>query len=159
MAVIKKQAPIPEILKLKKSALVMIRMNDPEMRFINGSLGTIERTEPESLEVRLKNGKKVALGKETFSYLDADGRVRAPAVNFPVTLAYATTIHKSQRTTRDGLVCDLTRLWEPGHAYVAVNRLRRGEGLKLLAWDKRSILASREVIDFHESLMNARIPS
>ena len=47
-----------------------------------------------------------------------------------MTLAYATTIHKAQGATWDELVCDLRRLWEPGQAYVALSRLRTGQGLK-----------------------------
>ncbi|HLG20667.1 MAG TPA: helicase C-terminal domain-containing protein [Bdellovibrionota bacterium] len=74
------------------------------------------------------------------------------ATNFPLTLAYATTIHKAQGATLDSMVCDLRRLWEPGQAYVALSRLRSGDGLTLTGWDESSIRVDPSVVEFHRRL-------
>ncbi len=155
----KRNAPVPEILRLKESALIMIRSNDPFFHYMNGSLGNVIKMNGNAMEIRLKTGKEIELEKMHFSLLSADGREIATAVNFPVTLAYATTIHKAQGATLDGMVCDLRRLWEPGQAYVALSRLRTGSGLTLTGWDESSIRVDPKVVEFHRSLGNDAILS
>jgi ATP-dependent exoDNAse (exonuclease V) alpha subunit len=151
---LKKQAPVAETLQIKKSALVMIRVNDPAFRYVNGSVGTVAAIDEEGVVVRLQNGREEEICKNSFSLLDGDGREIAVARNFPLALAYGTTIHKAQGATLDRLVCDLRRLWEPGQAYVALSRLRSGEGLTLTGWDEDSIRVDPRVVEFHRSLEN-----
>ncbi len=148
----RKVAPVSEELHLKLGALVMLRVNDPQWRYVNGSVGTVEKIGDESLMIRLRNGRGVEVAKHTFSLMDADGTIIASACNFPVSLAYATTIHKSQGATLDSLVADLRGLWDPGQAYVALSRLRSGSGLTLTGWDLGSIRVAPEVLAFHLSL-------
>lgn len=154
---LQKQAPIPQVLHLKEDALVMLRINDPGYKYVNGSLATVSKIGAEKLEVELINGRGVELEKHTFAVQDADGKPIATAINFPVTLAYATTIHKSQGATLDRMTCDLRRLWEPGQAYVALSRLRTGAGLSLLGWDEASIRADPAVAAFHKTLPAASV--
>jgi len=149
---LKKQAPISEILQIKESALVMLRINDPAYRFVNGSVGTIQTIGEEKLTIELKNRKVVEVEPCTFSVMDADGQILATAMNFPIQLAYATTIHKAQGATLDHMVCDLRQLWEPGHAYVALSRLKAGDGLTLLGWDESSIRVDPQVLQFYRGL-------
>ncbi|MCE3010278.1 MAG: hypothetical protein LW875_06675, partial [Proteobacteria bacterium] len=47
---------------------------------------------------------------------------------------------------------DLSRLWEPGHAYVALSRLSDGAGLKLLGWSKRSFITDPQVLRFYQQI-------
>ena len=152
--VLKKNAPIAEEIYLKRSAFVMTRMNDPRYRFINGSTGHVIDVEKDKLILRLKNSREVEIEPTEFSILDAEGKVTAIARNFPISLAYATTIHKSQGMTLDSAFVDLARLWEPGQAYVALSRLSRGEGLKIAAWSKESIKADADVKKFHEQCLS-----
>ncbi|MBF0493199.1 MAG: AAA family ATPase [Deltaproteobacteria bacterium] len=149
---IKRNAPIPDVLQIKESALVMIRQNDTHFEYVNGSLGTITKITEETIKIKLKNGNEVELEKAVFSLLDAEGEVIATANNFPITLAYATTIHKAQGATLDELVCDLRKLWEAGQAYVALSRLRKGEGLKLIGWDEDSFHVDEQVLEFYRNL-------
>jgi len=155
---LKKSIPIPEMLRLKKSAFVMIRVNDPGYKYVNGSLGHILEIENKKdnpvIHVELLNGRIVEIEKTQFSYFDADGEPIAVAENFPLTLAYAATIHKSQGMTVERMVVDLRRLWEPGQAYVALSRLKSGEGLSLVGWDKESIKVDQDVINFHERIID-----
>ncbi len=150
---LKKIMPIPDKLQLKKNALVMIRVNDPQYRFVNGSLGVIKDIDDDVLTVELKRrGRLVEIKPMSFSILDSEGEPLATAKNFPVNLAYATTIHKAQGATLDEMVTDLRRLWEPGHAYVALSRLRSGSGLTLVGWDESSIICDETVLRFHDRI-------
>jgi len=149
----KMNAPVPELIQLKKGALVMLRQNDPEGRWVNGSLATVLSLEAEELKVELLDNKYVAeIERATFHLLDANGERAASASNFPVTLAYATTIHKAQGTTLDRMMVDLANLWEPGHAYVALSRVRAPSGLFIEKWSPRSIMVDPAVTHFHQNL-------
>ena len=146
---LKKHAPVSEELNIKEDALVMIRQNDPQGRWVNGSTGKIKRIQLGRLTIELLNGRLVEIEKSSFSLLNADGEPVATAVNFPVTLAWATTIHKAQGATLDRMRVDLANLWEPGQAYVALSRLTRGTDLVIERWDVRSIKVDPKVVQFY----------
>ena len=150
----KRNLPIPDILKLKVSALIMMRRNDVsgEGKFVNGSLGHVHGIDDDILHVRLLNGDDLEVEKYKFSTLDGDGNEVMSAWNFPVSLAYATTIHKAQGATLDRMIVDLHQLWEPGQAYVALSRVRSGDGLMIERWSSSSIRADALVTSFYDSL-------
>ncbi len=152
VATIKKQAPIPEKLCLKKNAFIMIRQNDPRGRWVNGSLGYVESIQKKKIGIELMSGLKIYLEKSDFSLSNGDGKVIAIAKNFPINLAYATTIHKAQGSTFDKMFVDLKNLWEPGHAYVALSRVREAKDISIIGWTPNSFRASKEVVDFHTSI-------
>jgi ATP-dependent DNA helicase PIF1 len=149
---LQRQAPVPAQLVLKKGCRVLFLQNDPQKRWVNGTRGTVLSIEPEKIVVSKDNGREVTVEKATFSIQDADGNIRASVLNFPLILAYATTIHKSQGATLDELWVDLSRLWEPGHAYVALSRLRSPQGLRILRWSERSFVIDPLVNQFYENL-------
>lgn len=149
---LKKSAPVPETLELKQGALVMTRINDPQYRFINGSVGEVEEVSEDEVVVRFPKKNPIAIEKHSFSLLSAEGEPIATATNFPLNLAYALTIHKAQGTTLDNIVTELRGLWEPGQAYVALSRLRNGAGLSLAGWDAGSIRVDPQVVAFHQAL-------
>lgn len=146
---LKKSAPIAENIVLKTGCQVLFLQNDPQRRWVNGSRGEIVDFMKEAILIRLKNGREVEVERTQFSLQNADGIVVASALNFPLTLAYATTIHKSQGSTLDEVWLDLQRLWEPGHAYVALSRLRTPQGLHLMGWNAKSILVDPHVEKFY----------
>ncbi len=157
---LQKQAPVPKQLILKKGAQVLFIQNDPKKKWVNGTRGTIVDIEPDGIIVEKKNShstmlrsQKVTVEKTSFSMHNADGAVVASVLNYPLTLAYASTIHKSQGATLDGLWVDLSQLWEPGHAYVALSRLRTSQGLKILRWSQRSFIVDPLVNEFYENLI------
>lgn len=150
----KKVVPIPETLLLKEGALIMMRKNDITggLHYVNGSLGYIQDIVDDSLTIKLFSGEEIEVGKEKFSYLDGDGIEVISAWNFPVTLAWATTIHKAQGASLDRMIVDLHALWEPGQAYVALSRVRSGSGLMIERWSQTSILAEPLVTQFYNIL-------
>jgi ATP-dependent DNA helicase PIF1 len=148
--ILAKSAPVPKQLKLKVGCQVLFLKNDLQKRWVNGTRGVLTGFEADHLTVRKKGGREVKVEKMSFSLLDADGAVKASVIQFPVNLAYATTIHKSQGATLDELWCDLGSLWEPGHAYVALSRLRESSGLHIVRWHPKSFIVDLEVQKFYK---------
>lgn len=148
---VKKNSPVDEILHLKKGATVMIRMNDPMLRYVNGSIGKIiEYVKSEDkLKVQINN-RVYEFEKMAFTWMDGQGEVRAKAINFPIQLSWATTIHKSQGATLDSAWIDLTRFWEAGQAYVALSRVRNSQDLIIQNWTPKSIKADPAVKMFYQ---------
>lgn len=152
---LKKSAPIPEVLRLKEGALIMMRQNDPLLRWVNGSLGQIESINEAGKSIRvsfIEGGHEVEIEPMNFGILNAEGTEVATALNFPINLAYATTIHKAQGMTLDRVLVDLRNLWEPGQAYVAMSRVKTGKGLNLLGWSPSSIKIDPRVAAFYRAL-------
>ncbi|MBT3835342.1 AAA family ATPase [Candidatus Peribacteria bacterium] len=151
---LKKQCPIPDILHIKKDALVMLRKNDTSYpyEYVNGSLGKIVDAEEDLLHIKLLNGLTVCIEREEFSLLDGNGIEKAVAINFPITLAWGTTIHKAQGASIDKLMVHLTNLWESGHAYVALSRARSESGLFVEKWDEDSIFIDPIIQNFYKSV-------
>nr|BFD61000.1 hypothetical protein CKG001_31070 [Bdellovibrio sp. CKG001]BFD64415.1 hypothetical protein BdHM001_30960 [Bdellovibrio sp. HM001] len=147
---LKKASPIAEKLILKIGCQVMFLQNDPQRRWVNGTRGTVTDITSDQVTVRKERGREVQVSKSSFALQDAEGMVMAQVEQFPLTLAYATTIHKSQGATLDDLWCDLSQLWEPGQAYVALSRLRSAEGLHLIGWNPRSIIVDPKVLQFYK---------
>lgn len=150
---LKKFSPLPEELVLKEGALVMLRQNDPRRRWVNGSTGIVAKISDGAIEVDLLSGRRVSVEKSTFSLQNAEGVVLAAVTNFPLTLAYAMTIHKAQGATLDRMRVDLQSLWEPGQAYVAVSRVRNLSDLYIESWDRRSIKSDPRVISFYKAIL------
>lgn len=149
---LKKNAPVPEVLELKVGAQVLFVQNDPQKRWVNGTRGVIADIFNDKVIVRKHRGREVQVEKATFALQDAEGNIIASVLQFPLTLAYATTIHKSQGATLDELWCDLGSLWEPGQAYVALSRLRSAKGLFLLRWSPNSFKTDPRVQAFYQAL-------
>ncbi|MES3038959.1 MAG: PIF1 family ATP-dependent DNA helicase [Bdellovibrionota bacterium] len=153
---LKRSAPVPACLQLKIGCEVMLVQNDPQKRWVNGTRGILRDVEKEKLIIEKKGGRSISVEKTTFSLLDHEGNVSASMIQFPVVLAYATTIHKSQGATIDKMWCDLGRLWEPGHAYVALSRLTSPDGLYLLRWDPKSIITDPHVKKFYANILTVK---
>ncbi len=149
---LKKNSPIPGELTLKVGCKVLFVQNDPNKRWVNGTKGTVVDISPDKITVEKETFRHVTVEKTQFSLQDSEGKTVASVINFPLTLAYATTIHKSQGATLDEIWVDLSRLWEPGHAYVALSRLRSGDGLKLLGWSPRSVITDPAVSKFYQDM-------
>ncbi len=153
----RRTVPIPATLLLKEGALVMMRKNDTAepQRFVNGSLGHVRHIAEDRLVISLFSGDTVEVTQEKFSVLDGDGNEAAAAWNFPVTLAWAATIHKAQGASLDRMIVDLASLWEPGQAYVALSRVRSAQGLAIARWTASSIRAEPLVTSFYNGLADA----
>lgn len=158
---------IPFILNLKLGARVMICKNDTKNhQYVNGSMGKIasfqeneENHEITSITVRLDNQQFVTLEKATWNtneyVLNSDAQLDLKKIGefkqFPLKLAYAITIHKSQGQTWDNVCVDLggENAFAAGQVYVALSRVRTIEGIHLM-WPLQSndIIANHRVKAF-----------
>lgn len=153
IAQLKRYSPIPDVLVVKTDALVMIRKNETNGLYVNGSLAKVRSYRKDAITVELVDGgPTVELEPMKFELLNAEGEVVATAKNFPLNLAYGSTIHKAQGATLDTVRMRLAGLWEAGQAYVALSRVPHPDRLFLDGWDARSIRADVDVLFFHASL-------
>lgn len=149
---LEKVMPINSMLLLKEGALVMIRQNHPDMLYVNGSLGIISKISSDFISVSLFSGDNAVLTKSSYEWTDGNGKTLARARNFPLSLAWASTIHKAQGATIDRVCVDLRGAWECGQSYVALSRVRSASNLHVLGWDQSSIRADASVVSFYDNL-------
>jgi len=135
--------PIEQHLRLKLGALVMMVANDSEKRWVNGTLGIISGLGNDYIKVKISNTSGITneyqLSRYSFEEQEAtyiDGKIEYESIfmveQFPVTLAYAITIHKSQGMTYQQIACDVSECFTTGQAYVALSRCNTLSGLYLL---------------------------
>lgn len=132
--------PVDENLKLKVGAQVMLVKNNGK-NWSNGTLATIEKLAKNEITIKIKE-KSFMLDKEKwerfeYSISDKDKKitttVTATFTQYPVKLAWATTIHKSQGQTYDNVILDMDHgAFAHGQTYVALSRLRTLDGLFLM---------------------------
>ena len=133
--------PSPLELRLKVGARVMFTRNDESGRWVNGTLGIVTFLGGTRVEVELTDGSVHDVERvtwQTFEYrLDRDAdRIVADEVGhykqFPLMLAWAVTIHKSQGKTLGNVLVDFgSGAFAPGQAYVALSRCRSLESIRL----------------------------
>jgi hypothetical protein len=154
--------PTEEYLRLKKGAQVMLLKNDSEQRWVNGTVGVIEYLSPTEIKVKIiiKNGDVVySIPKATWQRIeyyydaetrDVEQRVLSSFTQFPIRLAWAFTIHKSQGKTYNSVVVNMEGgAFAHGQTYVALSRCVSLNGLYLTQPIKREdIIVDPLVISF-----------
>ena len=142
-----------DVLVLKKGALVMCIKNNPEKKYVNGSVGTIIDFEPITgfPKVELKNGRTVVIAPDTWELRDGDKK-RAGLTQIPLRLAWAITIHKSQGMTLDSARIDLRKAFVEGMGYVALSRVRSLDTLSLAGINQMALRVSPEALRIDEHL-------
>lgn len=137
-------------LSLKEGAQVVFIKNSPDKFWVNGTIGTVTSLTQDLLEVRLENGEVHEVEPEKWSNIKytfnaqtnkIDETELGSFVQYPVKLAWALTIHKSQGLTFNNVIIDIGRgAFTGGQTYVALSRCRSFEGLTL-----RSTVADRDI--------------
>ncbi|KKQ27827.1 MAG: AAA ATPase [Candidatus Magasanikbacteria bacterium GW2011_GWC2_37_14] len=137
----------PERLCLKIGAVVMFTKNNLREGFVNGTLGRVESFGKGSNQpiVRTKDGKRIEVTPMDWT-IEENGRLKASITQFPLRLAWAITVHKSQGMSLDEAVMDLSAVFEYGQGYVALSRVRRLTGLHLLGWNEQTFQVHPEVL-------------
>ena len=160
----KSKMPCEEYLRLKVGAKIMLAENDWENGYQNGTMGIIENMTNTVIQVRLNDGKLVNVCKKIWysveHYFGENGKIlqrtTGMCTQFPVRLAYAITIHKSQGLTFDQVTIDPYSIFAEGQLYVALSRARSLQGIRLLNQvTKRHIKISQPVLNFYLRVFGA----
>jgi ATP-dependent exoDNAse (exonuclease V) alpha subunit len=133
----KKLLPVSEQLTLKEGVPVLFTVNKWG-KFVNGERGVLKTIEDDYLIVE-KEDEYVRVERHDFDLLDMavkdDGTVETVSLatlsQFPLKLAYAVTIHKSQGMSIDNLVCNVDNIFAPSQFYVAISRAIDPKHLKI----------------------------
>ncbi len=153
--------PVLRDLELKEGAQIMFTRNDPEKMYFNGKLAKVEKVEEGVIHVRMiDDGSPYKLKRENWENKryevdvvtkEQNERILGTFEQYPVKLAWAITVHKSQGLTFDKAVIDVGRAFAPGQVYVALSRLRSLEGLILRTRIDPSVVSTdRDVVAFTE---------
>lgn len=151
--ILKKQILSPEILKLKVGAPVMFTRNHKEGQYANGTIGTVLdfNGEYSTPRIRLKDGRLITPKRETWT-LEENGKERAKASQYPLKLAWAITVHKSQGMSLDEATIDLSKCFEFGQGYVALSRVRTLAGMHIEGISENAFAMSPKVIKHDKTL-------
>ena len=153
--------PVLTELELKVGAQIMFIRNDTEKAYFNGKLAKVMSITDEGIEVEmLDNGLAYTLKKETWEnkrYVvnaktkEQEEELEGTFEQYPVKLAWAITVHKSQGLTFDKAIIDVGNAFAPGQVYVALSRLRSLNGLTLRTRIDPSVVSTdRDAMAFSE---------
>ncbi|WP_456313678.1 helix-turn-helix domain-containing protein [Pseudomonas shirazensis] len=153
--------PVEENLKLKVGAQVMFVKNDIsfEKRYFNGKMGVIKSLSPEEIFVHFpEENKTIEVEKYEWKNIrykindltkEIEEEVLGTFAHYPLKLAWAITVHKSQGLTFEKAALDVSQVFLPGQAYVALSRLTSLNGLILLSpIQMNGISNDQDVMDY-----------
>ena len=149
--------PTANSLTLKKGAQVMFIKNDPDRRFINGTLGEVRSIDKNCIAVRLaESGKTIEVEPMEwqnirYQFDEETKEISSKQIGrfkqYPLKAAWAITVHKSQGLTFDRAIIDVHAAFSPGQAYVALSRCRTLEGLVLSSPVSASVFMKDKAVD------------
>ena len=161
----KKLYPTDRELMLKVGAKVMLLRNDNDgLRYVNGTQGIITRIDKDEgiIQVITNEGKPINVKPSEWTLydyiIDKETKTIVPTpvgwfTQYPLKLAWAVTIHKSQGMTFDKVIVDARKSFATGQVYVALSRCRSLEGLTLTSRiTEDDIKVDPVVVDYMKSV-------
>jgi len=153
--ILKKSCLAHENLRLKIGAEVMCVKNNFDKGYVNGSRGKVIAFENETFLpiIKLYNGNQITISPELWA-IEEDGKTKASITQLPLRLAWAITIHKSQGMSLDNAEIDLRNAFAYGMGYVALSRVRKLSGIRLIGFNKESLLVNPKILELDQDLKN-----
>ena len=162
--------PLDEKLQLKIGAQVMFVKNDlnADKQFYNGKMGVVKSLTEKEIFVHFpEENKTIEVERYEWQNIryninentkEIQEEVIGTFVHYPIKLAWAITVHKSQGLTFDKAALDVSQVFAPGQAYVALSRLRSLKGLVLLSpLRMNGISSDEEVLNYAENKASEEI--
>lgn len=142
----------PQHLNLKIGTQVMLTVNlDLDKNLCNGTRGVIKDLDDNVIVITTKNDSDIII--ERYPFILEEKEFTITRSQFPLILAYAITIHKSQGSTIDFCIIDLSsEVFEYGQAYVALSRTRCWNSLLVNTFSRKSIKANKEALNYISKL-------
>ncbi|MBN7818066.1 AAA family ATPase [Algoriphagus pacificus] len=151
-------APVDNILQLKIGCRVMVIKNDNtgNSQFFNGKVGLVSVIDNQAIEVKFDDGTIITFNREIWSNVsyatDAENDSLKEVVigtfkQFPLKLAWAITVHKSQGLTFEKAVIDIAEAFAPGQVYVALSRIRMLKGVFLKSTISSSVIIAPPITE------------
>jgi hypothetical protein len=139
----KEEWPTNYVLQLKRGARVMFIKNDNDyQQYVNGTLGTVISLGDRGIVVRTDEGVEIGVERQTWDFYryhinkktkEIEATLCGSFKQYPLKLAWAVTIHKSQGLTFDKVIIDAGKAFTYGQVYVALSRCRKFHGIILVS--------------------------
>nr|WP_317630646.1 helix-turn-helix domain-containing protein [uncultured Flavobacterium sp.] len=162
--------PLDATLELKVGAQVMFIKNDisQDKLFYNGKMATVTKLTANEIFVRFpETGETIEVEKYEWQNIkftvneltkEVEEEVLGTFTHYPIKLAWAITVHKSQGLTFDKAALDVSQVFAPGQAYVALSRLRSLNGLILLSPIRMNgMVTDQEITEFAKNKSSEEI--
>jgi ATP-dependent DNA helicase PIF1 len=137
----------PEVLELRREAMVMCTKNNFEAGYVNGTLGRVIKFDHDDgyPVIETSDGREIKMAPQSWSVMD-DNKMLAEITQVPLRLAWAITVHKSQGMSLDAAEIDLRNAFTYGQGYVAISRVRSLTGMKVIGLNSQALLVDPRVV-------------
>ena len=142
------------ILQLKRNTLVMFIKNSKNGEYVNGTTGKVIgfNKETDAPIVQISKYIKLEVENEKWIMENEFGDELASVTQYPLKLAWAITIHKSQGMTLSSAEIDLSKTFETGQGYVALSRVRDIDGLRLKGYNEKAFEVDKVILDIDKRI-------
>lgn len=155
--------PTLETIILKKGAQIMFIRNHPEGLYFNGKIGIVKGFLGKEIKIEFPEDKNtISVGREEWKNTKYTLNKEKKTIEqenigsfsqYPLKLAWAITVHKSQGLTFDKVNVDLSQTFAPGQMYVALSRSRTLDGLVLRSKVRaQNIIADQRILEYHQNI-------